>query len=242
MSKYDIVAIPVVDKYQSLVGVITADDVMDVLTQEGTEDAQKLGGMEALETSYWQTSFLTFMRKRGAWLVILFVGEFFTGTALRAYDEVLTAVGKLAFYVPLLISAGGNTGSQSATLVIRGMAVGEIKMSDWWRIGVRELGMGLALGLLLAAVGVGRVLMWHDGWRISIVIAITIVGIVTMGCVVGSMMPLLMKRLGFDPATSSTPFIASLVDVLGILIYFSVAKLLLARVIADAVRQKALGH
>ncbi len=242
MSKYDIVAIPVVDKYQTMVGVITADDVMDVLTEEGTEDAQKLGGMDALDASYWETDFLTFIRKRGSWLVVLFIEEFFTGTALRHYDEVLSAVGKLALYLPLLISTGGNSGSQSATLIIRGMAVGEIKLSDWWRIGVRELGMGLVLGALLATVGVVRVLMWHDGIRIAGVIAITIIGIVTMGCVVGSMLPLLMRRLGFDPATSSTPFIASLVDVLGIIIYFNVAKLLLANVIAEAVRQKAMGH
>lgn len=242
MAKYDLVAIPVVDKYQTLVGVITADDVMDVVTEEGTEDVQKLGGMEALEASYWETGFLTFIRKRGAWLVVLFVEEFFTGTALRHYDEVLAAVGKLAFYVPLLISTGGNSGSQSATLIIRGMALGEIKMKDWWRIGLRELGMGLVLGIMLALVGVGRVLMWHDGGRIAAVIAVTLVGIVTMGCVVGSMLPLLMKRLGFDPATSSTPFIASLVDVLGIIIYFNVAKLLLAKVIGEALRQKAMGH
>jgi magnesium transporter len=243
MSKYDLLAMPVVDKYQTLLGVITADDIMDVLTQEGTEDVQKLGGMEALETSYFATSFATFIRKRGAWLVILFVEEFFTGTALRHYDEVLAAVGKLAFYVPLLISTGGNSGSQSATLIIRGMAVGEIKMNDWYRIMMRELGMGIVLGIGLAIVGVGRVMMWGDGARFAFVIAFTLVGIVTMGCVVGSMLPLLMKRLGFDPATSSTPFIASLVDVLGIIIYFNIAKIMLASVIEQAMHVKtATGH
>lgn len=243
MSKYDLLAIPVVDKYQTILGVITADDIMDVLTEEGTEDVQKLGGMEALDTPYFATTFLTFIRKRGAWLVILFVEEFFTGTALRHYDEVLNAVGKLAFYVPLLISTGGNSGSQSATLIIRGMAVGEIKMSDWWRIAVRELGMGVVLGILLALVGIGRVMMWGDGGRFAFLIAFTLVGIVTMGCVVGSMLPLLMKRLGFDPATSSTPFIASLVDVLGIIIYFNIAKILLANVIEHAMQVKAAaGH
>lgn len=238
MSKYDLLAIPVVDAAGTLLGVITADDIMDVLTQEGTEDVQKLGGMEAIDDPYFATSFLTFIRKRGSWLVILFVEEFLTGTALRQYDEVLQAVGKLAYYVPLLISTGGNSGSQSATLIIRGMAVGEIKLKDWWRIAYRELGMGLTLGALLAAVGVGRVLMWGDGGRFAALIALTLIGIVTMGCVVGSMMPILLKRLGFDPATSSTPFIASLVDVLGIIIYFNLAKLLLANVIAHAVTVK----
>ena len=243
MSKYDLLAIPVVDKYGSLLGVITADDIMDVLTQEGTEDVQKLGGMEAIENPYFATSFLTFIRKRGSWLVILFVEEFFTGTALRHYDEVLQAVGKLAYYVPLLISTGGNSGSQSATLIIRGMAVGEIKTKDWWRIAGRELGQGLVLGVLLATVGVGRVLMWGDGGRFAALIAVTLIGIVTMGCVVGSMLPILLKRLGFDPATSSTPFIASLVDVLGIIIYFNMAKLLLSSTIAEGIRLKAAaGH
>lgn len=238
MSKYDLLAIPVADGAGTLLGVITADDIMDVLTQEGTEDVQKLGGMEAIDDPYFATSFLTFIRKRGSWLVILFVEEFLTGTALRQYDEVLQAVGKLAYYVPLLISTGGNSGSQSATLIIRGMAVGEIKLKDWWKIAYRELGMGLTLGALLATVGVGRVMMWGDGWRFAALIAFTLIGIVTMGCVVGSMMPLLLKRLGFDPATSSTPFIASLVDVLGIIIYFNLAKLLLANAIAHAVTLK----
>jgi len=243
MSKYDLLAMPVVDKYQVLLGVITADDIMDVLTEEGTEDVQKLGGMEALEASYFATSFGTFIRKRATWLVVLFVGEFFTGTALRGFDEVLNAVGNLAFYLPLLISAGGNSGSQSSTLIIRGMAVGDVKLSDWWRIGVRELGIGVVLGLILAAVSVGRVLMWGDSGRFAFVVAISVVGIVVMGCVVGAMFPILLRRLGLDPATSSAPFIASLVDVLGIMIYMQLAKIVLANVIAEAIKAKAAtGH
>lgn len=239
MSKYDLLAIPVVDQRGIILGVITADDIMDVLTEEGTEDAQKLGGMEAIEHPYFATSFLTFIRKRGTWLVVLFVEEFFTNTALRHYDKVLSAVQTLAYYVPLLISTGGNSGSQSSTLVIRGMAVGEIKMRDWWRIAWRELGMGIVLGSGLALIGVMRVLWLGDGRGMAAVIAVTLVGIVTMGCVVGSMLPLLLKRLGVDPATSSTPFIASLVDVLGIIIYFNVAKFVLAEVIARALAAKA---
>jgi magnesium transporter len=232
MSKYDLLAIPVIDQRGILLGVITADDIMDVLTQEGTEDVQKLGGMETLEHPYFAASFLTLIQKRGTWLVILFVGEFFTGTALRAFDEVLGAVSTLAFYIPLLISTGGNSGSQSATLIIRGMAVGEIKLNQ-----------GLVLGVGLATIGVTRVMMWGDGKSFAAVIAITIVGIVTMGCVVGSMLPLLLKRLGLDPATSSTPFISSLVDVLGIIIYFNIAKFILHDVIEAAVKAKAAtGH
>ncbi|MFI5296850.1 MAG: magnesium transporter [Polyangiales bacterium] len=242
MSKYDLLALPIVDTSGGLIGVITADDIMDVLTQEGTEDVQKLGGMEAIEDPYFATSFLTFIRKRASWLVILFVEEFFTGTALRHYDEVLQAVGKLAYYVPLLISTGGNSGSQSATLIIRGMAVGEIKTKDWTRIAWRELGMGVVMGCILAAVGVGRVLMWGDGWRFAALIALTLIGIVTMGCVVGSMLPIMLKRFGFDPATSSTPFIASLVDVMGIIIYFNIAKFLLRDVIEAAIHAHAIAH
>ncbi len=234
MSKYDLLAIPVVDRYQTLIGVITADDIMDVLTEEGTEDAQKLGGMEALEAPYFATSFWTFIRKRGMWLVVLFIGEFFTGTALRGYDEVLQAVGNLAFYLPLLISAGGNSGAQSSTLIIRGMAIGEIKIGDWWRIAKRELAIGFALGGMLAIVGVGRVFLWGDGSKFAFVVAMSIVGIVVMGCVVGSMMPMLLRRLGIDPATSSAPFIASLVDVFGILIYMQLAKMLLTSVLQHA--------
>src|SRR6266540_2767819 len=186
LAKYDLSAIPVVDAKGTLRGVITVDDVIDVLTQEQTEDVQRLAGVEPLEASYFQTTFWTFIRKRANWLIILFVGEFFTGSALRHYDSIIQTVAKLSYYVPLLISTGGNSGSQSATLIIRGMAVGEIRTRDWGRIAVRELGMGVVLGLGLALVGVGRVLMWGDGGRFALLIAITLVGIVTMGCVVGS--------------------------------------------------------
>jgi len=151
------------------------------------------------------------------------------------YDTVIQAVAKLSYYVPLLISTGGNSGSQSASLIIRGLAVGEVKLSDWWRIAGRELAQGVVLGLILAAVGVVRVTMWGDGPRFALLIGSTLISIVVMGCVVGSMLPLALRRAGFDPATSSTPFIASLVDVLGIIIYFNIAQLLLSEVIQSAV-------
>ena len=234
MAKYDLAVMPVVDeKAGALLGVITIDDIVDVLTQEGTEDVQKIGGVEPLDVPYFQTSFFDFVKKRGVWLVILFVEEFFTQTALRYYDPVFEAIKGASYYVPLLISTGGNSGSQSSTLIIRGMAVGEIKPKDWWRILFREAGMGLFLGAGLGLIGFFRVLMYRDQHiNFALTVAFTLVGIVMTGCTVGSLLPLLLKRAGFDPATSSTPFIASLVDVLGIIIFVHVAKVVMASVIA----------
>ncbi len=234
MAKYDFSALPVMGADRKLLGVITFDDVMDVLTQEGTEDAQRLGAVEPTEEGYFQTAFWTFIRKRVTWLSALFISEFFTGTALRHYGGVIEAISKLAYYVPLCISAGGNTGSQSSTLIIRGLAVGDVKPRDWYRVFLRELGQGVVLGVMLAAIGVVRVLMWGDGWQFAATIGVTLVAIVVMGSTVGSMLPLLLRRLGIDPATSSTPFIATLIDVMGIVVYFNVAKLLLADVLAAA--------
>jgi magnesium transporter len=242
LAKYDLVALPVVDDDSGRVlGIITVDDVIDVLTEEQTEDVQKLGAVEPLEDTYFATDFWTFFKKRATWLLLLFVGEFFTNTAMRYYDHALEAITALAFYVPLLVSTGGNSGGQSSSLIIRGMAVGEIKLRDWWRVLVRELGLGLVLGVVLALVGFARVLMWHDGAKFASVVAITLVGIVMMGCVVGSMLPFVLRRLKLDPATSSAPFIASLVDVLGIVIYFNVARLLMADVI-EAAMHKGVAH
>jgi len=169
------------------------------------------------------------------WLVILFVEEFFTQTALRYYDPVFKAIEGASYYVPLLISTGGNSGSQSSTLIIRGLAIGEIKLRDWWRIFIRELFMGLVLGLILAAIGFGRVLMYPDQTvRFALTIALTLVGIVMTGCTVGSMLPLILRRVGVDPATSSTPFIASLVDVAGIIVFVHVAKVVMHEVLEAA--------
>jgi magnesium transporter len=234
MARYDFSALPVIDAERRVLGVITVDDVIDVLTQEQTEDVQRLAGVEPIEERYFHTTFWTFFRKRIVWLSLLFVGEFFTGSALRQYDDVLAAVGTLSYYVPLLISAGGNAGSQSATLVIRSLAMGDIVPSDYPRILLRELGQGLVMGLALAAIGAARVWMWGDGGRFVVTVAATVVAIVMLGCILGSMFPLLLRRLGLDPATSSAPFIASLVDLLGIIAYFSIAKLVLAEVIAQA--------
>ncbi|MCL2725285.1 MAG: magnesium transporter [Polyangiaceae bacterium] len=235
MARYDLNVIPVLDERDVILGVITIDDIIDVLTAEQTEDVQKLGGVEPLDVPYFKTSFLSFIRKRGIWLVVLFVEEFFTQTALRYYDPVFEAVKGAAYYVPLLISTGGNSGSQSSTLIIRGLAVGEIKPRDWWRILVREAVMGLSLGVLLGTIGFGRVLMYPEQHiNFALTVALTLVGIVMTGCTVGAMLPLVLKRVGVDPATSSTPFIASLVDVIGIVIFVHVAKLVMANVIAAA--------
>jgi magnesium transporter len=236
MAKYDLNVIPVVADDGSLLGVITIDDIIDVLVREQTEDVQKIGGVEPLDLPYFQTSFITFIKKRAVWLIVLFVEEFFTQTALRHYDPVMEAVKGALLYVPLLISAGGNSGSQSSTLVIRGLALGEIKMHDWWRILFRELGMGVVLGLMIALIAMGRVLMYPDqSILFAITVALTVLCIIVSGCTVGSMLPLVLKRLGIDPATSSTPFIASLVDTLGVIIYAHVAMLVMRDVIEKAV-------
>jgi magnesium transporter len=238
MAKYDLAVIPVVDEKGIMHGVITIDDIVDVLTQEGTEDVQKIGAVEPLDVPYFQTSFTTFVKKRAGWLIILFFEEFFTQTALRHYEPIMMAVTSALLYVPLLISAGGNSGSQSSTLIIRGLAVGEIKMKDWWRILLRELAMGVTLGLMIALIAIGRVLMYPDQtYLFALTVGITVFFIIIAGCTVGSMLPLILKKLGVDPATSSTPFIASLVDTIGVIIYAHVAKIIMAKVIAAS-----LGH
>jgi len=235
MAKYDMNVMPVVNTDEKLLGVITIDDIIDVLVQEQTEDVQKIGAIEPLDVPYFQTTFLTFIRKRAGWLVILFIEEFFTQTALRYYDPIMEAVKGALLYVPLLISSGGNSGSQSSTLVIRGLALGEIKPSDWWRILLREFFMGLVLGVMIAAIAMGRVMMYPDqSFLFALTVGITVLFIIMAGCTVGSMLPIILKRLGIDPATSSTPFIASLVDTVGVVIYAHVASLVMHDVIAHA--------
>jgi magnesium transporter len=232
MAKYDLNVIPVVAEDGKLLGVITIDDIIDVLVQEQTEDVQKIGAVEPLDVPYFQTSFLTFIKKRAGWLVILFVEEFFTQTALRYYDPVMEAVKGALLYVPLLISSGGNSGSQSSTLVIRGLALGEIKLRDWWRILLREAAMGIVLGLMIALIAMVRVLMYPDQTGLfAITVGVTVLFIILAGCTVGSMLPIVLKRVGVDPATSSTPFIASLVDTLGVIIYAHVAMVVMRDVI-----------
>jgi magnesium transporter len=240
MAKYDLNVIPVVAEEGVLLGVITIDDIIDVLVREQTEDVQKIGAVEPLDVPYFQTSFITFIKKRAVWLIVLFVEEFFTQTALRFYDPVMEAVKGALLYVPLLISAGGNSGSQSSTLVIRGLALGEVKLTDWWRILIREFAMGIVLGAMIALIAMGRVLMYPDQtMRFAVTVALTVLAIILAGCTVGAMLPIILKRLGIDPATSSTPFIASLVDTLGVIIYAHVAMLVMNDVIQKAAQQAA---
>jgi magnesium transporter len=225
MAKYDFSALPVVGMGHRLLGVITVDDVIDVLTDEAREDVQRIGAIEPTEETYFRTNFWTFIKKRVVWLSVLFIGGFFTETALRRFDDVLGAVEALAFYVPLLISTGGNSGSQSASLMIRSLATGEVTLADWHRVLARELGQGVVMGLLLGGLGAVRAMISGEGPLFAITIFSAVLGIVIGGCVVGSMFPLLLRRLGLDPATSSTPFIATVVDVLGIVVYLTVARM-----------------
>jgi magnesium transporter len=234
LSKYDFTALPVVDPRGQMLGLITVDDVIDVLADEQTEDMQRIAAVNPVDERYFQTSFWTFVGKRAPWLAILFFGEFLTGAVMRRYDSVIQAVSSLAHYVPLLISTGGNSGSQSASLIIRGLATGDVKLEDWWRVLRREVGQGLVLGTGLALAGAARVISVGDGVGMALAIGITVVSIVLLGCTVGAMLPLLLRRAGLDPATSSQPFIATLVDVFGILLYFTIAKVILAEVIAQS--------
>ena len=235
-SDYDLIAVPVVDDAGRVVGVVTVDDVIDAIQEEQTEDVQKLGGMEALDEPYMQIGFFTMLRKRAGWLCVLFVGQFLTAAAMQGFAAELAQAAVLAIFIPLVISSGGNSGSQATSLIIRALALQEIRLHDWWRVALRELPAGLSLGLILGVLGLLRVVAWDwAGWydygpnpvRVGLTIALALVGVVTFGSLVGSMLPFLMKRLGFDPASASAPFVATLVDVTGLFIYFSVALLLL---------------
>ena len=251
ISNYDLVALPVVDTERRLLGVVTVDDVIDVIQEEQTEDAQKFGGMEALDEPYMTIGLWDMLKKRGGWLAILFVGELFTASAIHRYEAQLAQVLVLTSFIPLIIASGGNSGSQATSLIVRAMALGEVRLRDWWRVARREFPSGLALGLLLGALGFLRVIVWNavaaQSWqvgsmtlgqdygphavRLGLVVATALVGVVTFGSLVGSMLPFALRRLGFDPASASAPFVATLVDVTGIVIYFSAASLLLGGVL-----------
>ncbi|MBN2194786.1 MAG: magnesium transporter [Polyangiaceae bacterium] len=234
IGKYDLSCLPVVDAEGRMLGLVTTDDIIDVLREEADEDAQRMGGIRPIEDTYFNVSFGTFILKRAPWVLVLFIGGFLTAMAMEAFDRVLSVVTQIAFYIPMLISAGGNTGSQSSTLIIRSLAVGDVTLRDWWRVLLRELAIGLTLGGILAAVGVTRVLVGGSDLGMAALIGITVTSIVVIGCLIGSMMPLVLHRLGVDPATSSTPFIATIIDVLGVVIYLGLAQWILADVLARA--------
>ena len=239
--KYDRTALPVVDSNGVLVGIVTIDDMLDVAEEEATEDIQKIGGMEALDEPYMRISLWRMVRKRAGWLVILFLGEMLTATAMANYQDEIAKAVVLALFLPLIISSGGNSGSQASTLIIRAMALGEVTLRDWWRVASREARAGLSLGGILGAIGAARVAIWSmvgeryfhrqlygPHWPlVALTVGVALVGVVLWGSLSGSMLPFVLRRVGADPATSSAPFVATLVDVTGLIIYFSIALLIM---------------
>src|SRR5437667_610194 len=234
--RYDRVALPVVDSNGVLVGIVTSDDMLVVAEAEATEDIQKLGGMEALDEPYTTIPFLRMVKKRATWLIILFLGEMLTATAMQGYNSEIERAAILAMFLPLIISSGGNSGSQATTLVIRAMALGELRLRDWFRVVRKELLSGLSLGLILGTIGFFRISLWQYlhifnygqyHWLVAITVGAALVGVVLWGTLSGAMLPFLLRRCGLDPAASSAPFVATLVDVTGLVIYFNAALFIL---------------
>ena len=235
--KYDRSALPIVTEAGVLVGIVTIDDILDQIEQQNTEDIQKFGGMEALDVSYTQTSIFEMVKKRGFWLIVLFFSEMLTASAMGHFEDEIAKAVVLALFVPLIISSGGNTGSQAATLIIRAMALQEVGLKDWWYVMKKEIITGTLLGTILGAIGFLRIGIWHSiglidygpHWLfVGFSIGVSLILVVLWGTISGSMVPFILKRMNLDPATSSAPFVATLVDVTGLIIYFSVAGLLLA--------------
>jgi magnesium transporter len=234
-AEQDFLAVPVVDDDGRMKGIVTVDDIVDVVREEATEDLQKFGGMTALETPYLETPLRAMLRKRGGWLSMLFIGEMFTATAMAYFEHEIARAVVLALFIPLIISSGGNSGSQASTLVVRALSLGELGLRDWWRVAGREILSGLALGAILGLIGFVRILLWQaafqlygDHWfLLGLTVAVSLIGVVTFGSLAGSMLPLLLKRVGFDPAVASAPLVATLVDVSGIVIYFAAASIIL---------------
>jgi len=231
----DRIALPVTDSQGVLIGIVTVDDALDVAESESTRTLQRFGGVEALDEPYLQTPILSMIRRRAGWLVILFLGEMLTATAMGFFERQIERAVVLALFVPLIISSGGNSGSQAATLVIRALALGEVRLGEWWRVMSREITAGLALGVILGSIGFSRIAIWSafsnlygPHWAlVALTVGLALVGIVLWGTLAGSMLPIVLRRLGFDPAASSAPFVATLVDVTGLVIYFTVALLVL---------------
>ena len=236
ISKYNLLAVPVVDEGGHVLGIVTVDDVIDAIVREQTEDAQKFGGMEALDAPYMEISLGRMIRKRAGWLCALFLSEMLTATAMQHFEGEIARAVVLSMFIPLVMSSGGNSGSQATSLIIRALALHEIRIGDWWRIAMRELPTGLVLGTILGVIGIIRIEAWQhfhlfDYGQHYHLVALTVggalVGIVCFGSLAGSMLPFLLKRIGFDPASASAPFVATLVDVTGLVIYFSVALIVL---------------
>lgn len=238
-SAHRLLAIPVLDAQGRMRGIVTADDIVDVLREEDTEDIQKFGGMEALDAPYFEIGFWNMVRKRAGWLAVLFVGEMLTASAMGHFESEIERAVVLALFVPLIISSGGNSGSQATTLVIRAMAIGELRPRDWWRILYREAPTGLVLGCILALIGMTRVLLWQAAWSsygehyllVALTVGASLIGVVLFGSLAGSMLPLVLRRLGLDPASASAPFVATMVDVTGLVIYFTIASVIMRSVL-----------
>ena len=236
ISKYDFLALPVVEQGR-IIGIVTVDDVIDAIIKENTEDLQKLGGMQALNEPYMQIGFWQMIRKRGGWLSVLFLSEMLTASAMQNYQTELEKAIVLTLFIPLIMSSGGNSGSQATSLLIRALALRELDLRDWWRVALREIPSGITLGAMLGLIGISRIALWQhlglynygEHWiLIALTVGAALVGIVTFGSLAGSMLPFILQRLGFDPASASAPFVATLVDVTGLVIYFSVASLILS--------------
>lgn len=241
-AKSDLLALPVVDAEGCMKGIVTGDDIVDVVKEEATEDIQKIGGMEALDEPYLEAGFYEMIKKRGGWLAILFLGETLTATAMGFFEAEIERAAVLALFIPLIISSGGNSGSQACTLVIRAMALGEVKLRDWFRVVRREILTGFSLGTLLGSIGVARILLWEFIWRsikheplygdhyllIALTVGFSLVGVVLWGTLSGSTLPFVLRSFRLDPASASAPFVATLVDVTGLIIYFGFASIILS--------------
>jgi magnesium transporter len=234
--KYDRVALPVVDAQGLMLGIITVDDVLEFAEKKATAEMQKLGGSEALDAPYFSVHFWPMVKKRGGWLAALFIGEMLTATAMGRYESEIEKAAVVALFVPLIISSGGNSGSQATSILIRSLALQEVKLREWWRVFRKEIVTSLALGTFLGAVGFVRICLWFWlGWAgyaghpylIASTVWLSLIGVVTFGSIVGSMLPFILRRLGFDPATASAPFVATLADVTGLVIYFTIASIVL---------------
>jgi magnesium transporter len=236
ISIHDLLAVPVLNARHRVLGIVTVDDVIDAILAESTEDVQKFGGVEGMAEPYLDIGFFEMIRKRAGWLCALFIGEMLTASAMQHYSDELEKAVVLTLFIPLIMSSGGNSGSQSTSLLIRALALGQLRLRDWWRVAVREVPTGITLGIILGVIGMGRIALWQtlgifdygEHWRlVALTVGVGLIGIVTFGSLTGAMLPFLLKRLGFDPASASAPFVATLVDVTGLMIYFSVALLIL---------------
>lgn len=234
-SKYELMAIPVIDRENRMVGIVTFDDIAQAIQEEATEDIHKIGAVETLDAPYLQISLAEMVRKRGGWLLILFIGEMFTASAMGYFEDEIKRAVVLSMFLPLIISSGGNSGSQASTLIVRAMALGEVRLKDWWRVFVRECVVGLSLGVLLGVIGMLRIYLWP--WReqmygehyllIAATVSASVIGVVLWGAISGSMLPFILRRFKLDPASASAPAVATIVDVTGLVIYFTVASLIL---------------